>query len=56
MRLTAAELQALGAELNEVLRRWAEVGRIDPPARPEERPQDGRESVFVFVHAFPEKP
>lgn len=56
LRLTAAELSELSDELNAVLRRWTEVGRIDPPSRPEDRPEDGRENVFVFLHAFPEKP
>lgn len=56
LRLTPDELHALGAELDEVLRRWAALGRIDPASRPEERPDDRRENVFLFLHAFPEKP
>jgi len=56
MRLTPAELQALCAELNDVLQRWADVGRLAPGLRPEDRPEDGRENVFIFHHAFPEKP
>ncbi|MBR7834428.1 helix-turn-helix transcriptional regulator [Actinospica durhamensis] len=55
MRLTPEELSALSRELGEVLWRWAEVGRVDPKLRPEERPQDGREHVFLFYHAFPEQ-
>jgi DNA-binding transcriptional ArsR family regulator len=56
LRLTPAELRALAAELNEVMRRWGNVGRRDPAVRPEDQPADGRESVFLFMHAFPEKP
>lgn len=56
MRLTPTELGAMCAELNEVVVRWSDVGRTDPTVRPDERPQDGRENVFVFFHAFPEKP
>lgn len=55
-RLTPAELRELTAELNEVMRRWSDVGRLDPTVRPEDQPEDGRESVFLFMHAFPEKP
>jgi DNA-binding transcriptional ArsR family regulator len=56
LRLTPEELGALNDELNQVLRRWSALGRIDPTTRPEERPADGRENVFLFLHAFPEKP
>jgi DNA-binding transcriptional ArsR family regulator len=56
IRLTAAELRALAAELNEVIRRYAAPGRHDPAVRPEDRPDDGRENVFLFFHAFPERP
>jgi DNA-binding transcriptional ArsR family regulator len=57
LRLTPDELRELCEELNVVLRRWsAEVGRIDPSSRPEDRPADGRSPVFLFFHAFPEKP
>lgn len=56
MRLTPAELSAMAAELRELLGRWSEVGRVDPKVRPEDRPEDGREHVFVFYHAFPEQP
>jgi DNA-binding transcriptional ArsR family regulator len=55
MRLTPDELRALCAELSEVLERWSRVGRVDPKVRPEDRPADGREQVFVFYHAFPEQ-
>jgi DNA-binding transcriptional ArsR family regulator len=57
LRLTPAELAELCEELNAAVRRWsAEVGRIDPSSRPEDRPDDGRSNVFLFFHAFPEKP
>jgi DNA-binding transcriptional ArsR family regulator len=57
LRLTPAELRELCEELNSTLRRWsAEVGPIDPAVRPEDRPDDGRSSVFLFFHGFPEKP
>jgi DNA-binding transcriptional ArsR family regulator len=54
-RLTPAELSQLTSELIDVLRRWSDVGRVDS-ARPDRRPDDGRESVFLFLHAFPERP
>jgi DNA-binding transcriptional ArsR family regulator len=56
LRLRPDELRALAAELQQVLARWSEVGRIDPPVRPEDRPDDGRQPVFLFLHAFPEQP
>ena len=56
MRLTPSEMHEMCDELNEVMGRWSEVGRVDPNLRPEDRPADGRETVFVFYHAFPEKP
>jgi DNA-binding transcriptional ArsR family regulator len=56
LRLTPDELLELSAELTEVMRRWGNVGRLDPGVRPEDQPQDGRESVFLFLHAFPERP
>lgn len=55
LRLTAEELRGMCAELNEVIHRWSEVGRLDPALRPEQHPADGRERVFVFYHAFPEE-
>lgn len=56
IRLTPAELRALAAELNEVVRRHAAPGRRDPGTRPEDQPEDGRDNVFLFFHAFPERP
>jgi DNA-binding transcriptional ArsR family regulator len=56
LRLTPDELRELSAELDTVLRRWREVGRAADEVRPDERPADGRENVFVFLHAFPEQP
>jgi DNA-binding transcriptional ArsR family regulator len=56
LRLTPDELRELSAELDTVLRRWAELGRIDPNSRPEDRADDGRQNVFLFFHAFPEQP
>ncbi len=57
LRLTPDELRELCGELNSVLRRWsAEVGRVDQQSRPEDRPDDGRLPVFLFFHAFPERP
>ena len=56
LRLTSEELRGLSEELNAVMRKWAELGRRDPSVRPEEQPVDGREQVFLFFHAFPEKP
>jgi DNA-binding transcriptional ArsR family regulator len=56
LRLTPDELKALSEELNDVLRRWSEIGRRDRPARPGEQPDDGRAQVFLFFHGFPERP
>lgn len=56
LRLTAEELTGLVAELAEVTRKWAAPGRRDPARRPDEVPDDGRENVFLFFHAFPERP
>lgn len=56
LRLNPDELRELSAELNTVLRRWADAHRLDPNARPEDRPDDGRENVFLFFHGFPERP
>jgi DNA-binding transcriptional ArsR family regulator len=56
IRLRPDELRELTAELHEVLMRWSAAGRIEPPVRPEDRPDDGREPVFLFLHAFPERP
>jgi DNA-binding transcriptional ArsR family regulator len=55
-RLRPDELRELMAELHEVLMRRRAASRIDPPARPEDRPEDGREHVFLFLHTFPERP
>ena len=55
MRLRPDELRELAAELHEVLMRRSAAGRIDPPVRPEDMPDDGREPVFLFLHAFPEQ-
>jgi DNA-binding transcriptional ArsR family regulator len=59
--LNSAELSQLAAELHQVLGRWAEHGRR---ARASERTSaagstadgSGRESVFLFLHAFPDLP
>lgn len=56
IRLTPDELRALAAELNEVIRRHAAPGRRDPGTRFEDQPDDGRQNVFLFFHAFPERP
>ncbi|GAA2023243.1 helix-turn-helix domain-containing protein [Catenulispora yoronensis] len=56
LRLRPDELRALCEELNAVIRRWSEPGRRDPSLRPEQQPVDGREHVFLFFHAFPERP
>jgi hypothetical protein len=50
--LTAPEAQAMVAELDEVLSRWAEVGR---QAR-EHGDTEGRKPYFFFMHGFPENP
>lgn len=55
-RLRPDELRELTAELHEVLMRHREAGRLDPAARPEDQPDDGREHVFLFLHIFPERP
>jgi hypothetical protein len=56
IRLSPDELRGLAEELNEVIRKWAAPGRRDLGRRPDERPDDGRENVFLFFHAFPERP
>jgi DNA-binding transcriptional ArsR family regulator len=59
LRLTPQELRGLAEELNEVIRRWRDVGgagESDRDVRPDERPDDGRKNVFLFFHAFPEEP
>jgi hypothetical protein len=56
VRLTPAESRAMFEEINEVVRRWHEAGSPDPGRRPEDRPRDGRESVYVFYHIFPDTP
>jgi len=56
LRLAPEELRAMCAEIDDVIVRWSAVGRVDPAIRPEDRPEDGREHVFLFLHAFPERP
>jgi DNA-binding transcriptional ArsR family regulator len=66
LRLTPAELGQLSAELLEVLQRWGRHGREASErerARQAAEPPDGdpgdgerREHVFLFLHAFPERP
>ncbi|MBV1854914.1 winged helix-turn-helix domain-containing protein [Catellatospora tritici] len=53
LRLTSDELAGLTAELHEVLVRYARLGR-ERAAAPE--PDPDREHVFLFFHAFPERP
>ena len=54
LRLTPDELRDLATELNEVITRYHR--RSPLPLPPGEDPDDGREHVFLFFHAFPEKP
>jgi DNA-binding transcriptional ArsR family regulator len=56
MRLTPDELRELCDELNDVIVRWSKLGLIDSGVRPQDRPDDGRQNVFLFLHAFPEQP
>lgn len=56
LRLTPEELRALSEELNATLRRWSDVGRPDPAVHPDDLPDDGRSAVYLFFHAFPERP
>ncbi len=56
LRLTAEEMRGLADELNEVIARWSRAGRPDPEAHPADRDDDGRANVFLFFHAFPERP
>lgn len=51
LRLTPDELRALSADLLEVLARYQ---RLAPLPAPDE--DDGREHVYLFLHAFPEQP
>ena len=52
LRLTPAELRELTGELEAVLLRWGALGQAGPDGTP---PDDGREHVMVFYHAFPEE-
>jgi DNA-binding transcriptional ArsR family regulator len=59
LRLTPQELRELAGQINQLIRTFREgAGRSTD--RPTEagaaQPPDGRESVFVFLHAFPERP
>lgn len=53
IRMTPDELRQMSEELLEVIGRYTRQGR-NPDGTP--IPDDGRESVFLFFHAFPEKP
>ena len=50
LRLSAGELAELCHELDTVIRRFRDAARQDA------RPDDGREHVFLYFHAFPERP
>ena len=50
LRLSAEELGELCEELHTVIRRYRDAARQDA------RPDDDREHVFLFFHAFPERP
>jgi DNA-binding transcriptional ArsR family regulator len=59
LRLTPQELRELAAQINQVIRTFREgEGRSTdcPTEAGAAQPADGRESVFVFLHAFPERP
>jgi hypothetical protein len=49
LKLTPAELAELNQELLTVLQRWAADTREKPV-------DDDRQHVFLFLHAFPERP
>lgn len=48
LRLTPAELAELMAEMHALIRRYDKRGKPGD--------DDGREQVFLFLHAFPERP
>lgn len=58
LRLTPAELRELAAKLNDLIREYGREPGRDTHGTPAESrpPEDGRESVFIFIHAFPERP
>jgi DNA-binding transcriptional ArsR family regulator len=56
LRLRPDELKAMTSEVLEVLRRWSEVAERHPALHPDEQPDDGREHVYFFFHAVPERP
>jgi DNA-binding transcriptional ArsR family regulator len=58
MRLTPDELRQLSAELLEVVERWGGYSRERDRDRQTQRAADGegREHVFLFLHAFPDRP
>ena len=57
LRLTPAELRELTGQINELIRSFgdAEGRTANRPVGPDEA-DDGRQSVFIFIHAFPERP
>ncbi|GIH17443.1 winged helix-turn-helix domain-containing protein [Rugosimonospora africana] len=59
LRLTPAELEQVSAELLEVLQRWSRHGRQASERIDQSETADSgesREHVFLFFHAFPERP
>jgi DNA-binding transcriptional ArsR family regulator len=54
LRLTPQELHELADRMNALIREFSESDGRDTNQLPPEA--DGRESVFIFVHAFPERP
>jgi DNA-binding transcriptional ArsR family regulator len=55
VRLSPDELRGLMAEWNTLVKKWGAPGRRDGSQRPDDVEDDGRESVFIFLHAFPER-
>ncbi len=56
LRLTPAELRELSGQINALIRDYREQDPGRAVDDGQSRDGDGRESVFVFVHAFPERP
>ncbi|MGI8506078.1 MAG: ArsR/SmtB family transcription factor [Solirubrobacteraceae bacterium] len=57
LRATPQELRELTAQINDLIIAFRDVeGRSTDRSRAADQADDGRESVFIFMHAFPERP
>jgi DNA-binding MarR family transcriptional regulator len=56
LRATPAELHELTDAINSLIREWADAAEGRRPDAAAVTQQDGREGVFLFMHAFPVRP